>query len=166
MALGLPSAGGGQATHPPSHLPLPAPLPRNEVYHSNRAAALTALKRYAEACDSARHATELAPRWAKGWARLGAAAYAQEQYGEAVQAYENAARLEPSNKTLAAALEKARLFEARQEAEGVHKFKRRRADEPAAAAGGGGGKRSLVRDGARVKNAKLLSFGQDDEEGG
>ncbi len=55
---------------------------RCEVYFSNRAAALTALKRYAEALEDAHAVVRLKPNWAKGWARLGAAHVGLEQHGE------------------------------------------------------------------------------------
>ena len=55
---------------------------RCEVYHSNRAAALTALRRYAEALEDARAVVRLKPGWAKGWARMGAAHAGLEQHGE------------------------------------------------------------------------------------
>ena len=46
---------------------------RCEVYYSNRAAALTALKKYAEALEDARAVVRLKPNWAKGCARHPAA---------------------------------------------------------------------------------------------
>lgn len=54
----------------------------SEVYHSNRAAALTALKRYGEALEDGRAVVRLRPKWAKGWARCGAAHVGLEEYGE------------------------------------------------------------------------------------
>ena len=53
-----------------------------EVYYSNRSAALAALKRFHEALGDARAVVRLKPRWAKGWARLGAAHMGLEDFGE------------------------------------------------------------------------------------
>lgn len=54
----------------------------NEVYYSNRAAALTALKRYSEALEDAKVVIRLKPKWAKGWARAGAAHFGLEEWAE------------------------------------------------------------------------------------
>lgn len=54
----------------------------NHVYFSNRAAALTGKQDYAAAVHDARRCTELQPRWAKGWSRLGAAYFGLEQFSE------------------------------------------------------------------------------------
>jgi tetratricopeptide (TPR) repeat protein len=54
----------------------------NEIYYSNRAAALTALKRYAEALEDAKSVVRLKPNWAKGWARAGAAHFGLEEWAE------------------------------------------------------------------------------------
>lgn len=54
----------------------------NEVYYSNRAAAHTSLKQYAAAVRDAREVVRLKPRWAKGYARLGAAHLGLEEYSE------------------------------------------------------------------------------------
>ena len=53
-----------------------------EVYYSNRSAALLALKRFHEALADARAVVRLKPKWAKGWARLGAAHMGLEDFGE------------------------------------------------------------------------------------
>ncbi|GAB4818886.1 hypothetical protein N2152v2_005932 [Parachlorella kessleri] len=133
--------------------------PRNEVYYSNRAAALTSLQRYAEAVRDAKRVVELKPRWAKGYARLGAAHFGLEEYSEAREAYEVAAKLEPDDQHVQNALQKARNFEARQEAEHKHKFKRKHD-----AGGGGGGSQQQQRgkDGDKKRKA-LLSFDDDNE---
>ena len=52
------------------------------MYYSNRAAALTSLKRFGEAVRDAKRVVELKPRWAKGYARLGAAHFGLEEYSE------------------------------------------------------------------------------------
>ena len=54
----------------------------NEVYYSNRAAAFTALQRFAEALADGKRAVALKPRWAKGWARIGAAYSGLEEHAE------------------------------------------------------------------------------------
>jgi stress-induced-phosphoprotein 1 len=154
-------------------LPPTAPDPplryrRNEVYFSNRAAALTSLKRYHEAAADARRVVQLKPRWAKGHSRLGAALLGAEQFAEALEAYEDALELEPEDRALQAALHQALTLQARQEADGKHKFKRKHE-------GGGGGGRAGQKAAqkpqgapppvqAAVKNKALLSFGED--EGG
>lgn len=55
---------------------------KNEVYRSNRAAALTVLKRFSEALEDARAVVRLKPKWAKGWARMGAAHFGLEEWAE------------------------------------------------------------------------------------
>ena len=54
----------------------------NHIYYSNRAAAQTGLKNYTAAARDARQCTELKPRWAKGWSRLGAAYFGLEDFAE------------------------------------------------------------------------------------
>ena len=44
-------------------------------------------------------AIELAPTWAKGYSRKGAALYALARFEEAKIAYEEASKLEPTNQT-------------------------------------------------------------------
>ena len=44
-------------------------------------------------------AIELAPTWAKGYSRKGAALYALARFEEAKIAYEEASKLEPGNQT-------------------------------------------------------------------
>lgn len=56
--------------------------PGNEIYYSNRAAAHTALKNYRGALSDGKEAVQLKPRWAKGWARIGAAHMGLEEFQE------------------------------------------------------------------------------------
>lgn len=75
-----------------------------------------------------------------------------------------AAKLEPDDNHIQSALQKARNFEARQEAEGRHKFKRKHDG------GSGGGQQQRQKEGGagkqdQQKKKKLLSFGDDEEEG-
>ncbi len=83
---------------------------------------------------------------------------------QAREAYEVAAKLEPDDQHIQNALQKARNFEARQEAEHRHKFKRKHDS------GVGGGQQQQreqqgKNDGGRKDRSKkkLLSF--DDDEG-
>ena len=55
---------------------------KNEIYYSNRAAALTALRRYSEALEDAKMVIRLKPKWAKGWARAAAAHFGLEEWAE------------------------------------------------------------------------------------
>jgi len=52
------------------------------VFYSNRSAALMALARHREALADGRKAIELRPAWPKGYARVGAAFFALEQFTE------------------------------------------------------------------------------------
>lgn len=119
--------------------------------------------RFHEAVADAQQVIKLKPRWVKGYSRLGAALFGAELYAEAREAYEQALELEPEDKALQAALQKARMFEARQISEGSHRFKRK-----LGGGGGGGGGPALKRPTpalaakAGVKNTSLLSF--DEEE--
>jgi hypothetical protein len=61
---------------------LSALLLRNEVYYSNRSAALLALQRHGDALADGRKCVELRPGWAKGFARMGAAFSALERFTE------------------------------------------------------------------------------------
>ena len=55
---------------------------RNEVYPSNRSAALMAVGRHQEALADGRKVVELKPSWVKGYARVGAAFFVLEQFTE------------------------------------------------------------------------------------
>jgi tetratricopeptide (TPR) repeat protein len=120
--------------------------------------------RFHEAAADAQQVIKLKPRWVKGYSRLGAALFGAELYAEAREAYAQALEVEPEDKALQAALQKARMFETRQVAEGAHKFKRKLGGASAAAGGGGGGpatKRPTPAPAVKaagVKNTALLSF--------
>ena len=83
---------------------------------------------------------------------------------QAREAYEVAAKLEPDDQHVQNALQKARNFEARQEADHKHKFKRKHD------AGSGGGSQQQQQQrgkdggGTDKKRKALLSF-DDDTEG-
>ena len=55
---------------------------RNEVYLSNRAAAYTSLKRYPAAVADAKRVIQLKPKWVKGYSRLAAAHFGNEDFSE------------------------------------------------------------------------------------
>ena len=54
---------------------------------------------YRSALSDGERAIELAPTWAKGYSRKGAALYALARFEEAKIAYEEASKLEPANAT-------------------------------------------------------------------
>lgn len=110
------------------------------------------------------------PSWAKGHSRLGASLFGLEEYGEARIAYEAAAKLEPDDKQLHAAVEKARMFEARQEAEHRHKFKKAKLESSSYDAVAAVKekavvvrKEAVVVKAPAVKNKTLLSFDDGNE---
>jgi small glutamine-rich tetratricopeptide repeat-containing protein alpha len=71
--------------------------PSNPVFHSNLAAALTALGEYEEAVESSQTAVELDPDYAKAWSRLGTALKCLGRKEEALEAFEQSAQLDPKN---------------------------------------------------------------------
>ena len=56
--------------------------PINAIYHSNRAAAHTALKNFDGALSDGKEVVRLRPQWAKGWARIAAAQFGLEEFQE------------------------------------------------------------------------------------
>merc|ERR1712123_126887 len=71
----------------------------NKVFFSNRSAAYMKAEDYRSALTDGEQAIELAPTWAKGYSRKGAALYALARFEEAKIAYEEASKLEPANAT-------------------------------------------------------------------
>jgi len=71
----------------------------NKVYFSNRSAAYMKSEDFRSALSDGEKAIELAPTWAKGYSRKGAALYALARFEEAKIAYEEASKLEPGNQT-------------------------------------------------------------------
>merc|ERR1712131_96123 len=71
----------------------------NKVFYSNRSAAYMKAEEYRSALSDGERAIELAPTWAKGYSRKGAALYALARFEEAKIAYEEASKLEPTNQT-------------------------------------------------------------------
>lgn len=72
---------------------------KNKVYFSNRSAAYMKSEDFRSALTDAEQAITLAPTWAKGYSRKGAALYALARFEEAKIAYEEASKLEPGNQT-------------------------------------------------------------------
>merc|ERR1712176_932305 len=71
----------------------------NKVFYSNRSAAYMKSEDFRSALTDGERAIELAPTWAKGYSRKGAALYALARFEEAKIAYEEASKLEPTNQT-------------------------------------------------------------------
>ena len=77
--------------------------PRNSALYSNRSAAYLqggkqmGLDTRSMALRDAEKAIELKPSWFKGYSRRGDALFKLERWGEAIEAYENALRLDPAN---------------------------------------------------------------------
>ncbi|KXZ48330.1 hypothetical protein GPECTOR_28g736 [Gonium pectorale] len=142
--------------------------PSNEVYWSNRSAALAALERWEEAAADARRVVALKPGWAKGWARLGAACMGLKLYGDAREAYEKALRIEPDDMALRRVCEKAESMELQQARQGKHTFKKMRVGGAGGGAAGGGGAADggAAASGPAPKPAvdkRVLSFADEDE---
>lgn len=97
----------------------------NEVFYSNRAAAYISLKKFTKAIQDARRTIAIKPKWAKGYARLGAAHFALQDFSEAKEAYQRASELEPDDAHLLDALQKADTMERKEAEQHRHKFKRK-----------------------------------------
>ena len=54
------------------------------MYYSNRAAAYTSLRRFPAAIADAHKVIELRPKWVKGYARLAAAHFGNEDFSEVI----------------------------------------------------------------------------------
>jgi len=91
--------------------------PTNEVYYSNRSAALLSAGKSTQAQQDANKAIELAPKWGKGYARLGASYYFVKNYTKAVAAYTKGLTVDKGNKQLQAGLTQAQAAERVQEEE-------------------------------------------------
>ena len=74
--------------------------PGNHVLYSNRSAAYAKVGKYEDALKDADECIRLNSSWAKGYSRKAAALEFLEKYVEAEQAYLEAARLDPENKSL------------------------------------------------------------------
>lgn len=60
------------------------------------------------AAQDAEECVKLAPKWAKGYSRLGLARFSLRDYGGAIKAYAEGLTIEPTNEQFFAALEEAR----------------------------------------------------------
>ena len=114
-----------------------------------------------DAAGAARDAAECArrePAWPKAWYRLGRALFAQDKFGDASQAFDEGARLEPDNAEFGRWRERCR---AREEAAAAERRRARRHetdysrfdfvnDGDGGGGGGGGGRRGPARSGAPV----------------
>ena len=110
-----------------------------------------------DAAGAARDAAECArrePAWPKAWYRLGRALFAQDKFGDASQAFDEGARLEPDNAEFGRWRERCR---AREEAAAAERRRARRHETDYSrfdfvndgdGDGGGGGRRGPARSGA------------------
>jgi stress-induced-phosphoprotein 1 len=74
--------------------------PSQHVLYSNRSACHAAMKEYAEALEDAQECVRLAPTWAKGYVRWGAALFGLGKHQEAMNAYKQGLEHEPGNDML------------------------------------------------------------------
>ncbi|KAG8930890.1 Hsp90 cochaperone [Tulasnella sp. 417] len=68
----------------------------NHVLYSNRSAAKAGLKDWAGALQDAEECVKINPKWAKGYARKGAALHGSRRYDDAIAAYEAGIAIEDS----------------------------------------------------------------------
>ncbi|KAK6338727.1 Hsp90 cochaperone [Orbilia brochopaga] len=71
--------------------------PSNHVLYSNRSGSHASLKQFDEALKDATRCTEIKPDWSKGWSRKGAALHGTGDLIGAIDAYEEALKLDPNN---------------------------------------------------------------------
>ncbi|MCJ1322682.1 Hsp90 cochaperone [Xylographa vitiligo] len=71
--------------------------PANHVLYSNRSGAYASLKDFDKALEDANKTTELKPDWAKGWGRKGSALHGTGDLVGALDAFEEAIKLDPAN---------------------------------------------------------------------
>ncbi|KAI9841403.1 MAG: Hsp90 cochaperone [Sclerophora amabilis] len=79
--------------------------PNNHILYSNRSGAFSSNKEYTLALEDANKVTEMKPDWAKGWGRKGNALHGTGDLVGAVDAYEEALKLDPSNAQAKSSLE-------------------------------------------------------------
>lgn len=82
--------------------------PQNHVLYSNRSGAYASLKQFDKALEDANKTTEIKPDWAKGWGRKGTALHGDGNLVDAVDAFEEALKLDPSNAQAKSGLESVR----------------------------------------------------------
>ncbi|KAF3921549.1 hypothetical protein AA313_de0202671 [Arthrobotrys entomopaga] len=73
--------------------------PTNHVLYSNRSGSYASLKNFDQALADATKCTEIKPDWSKGWSRKGAALHGTGDLIGAIDAYEEALKLDPNNAT-------------------------------------------------------------------
>jgi len=98
--------------------------PSDHVFFSNRSASNLKLLRTSDAVEDARHCIRMAPQWAKGFSRLGAALWGDRQLKEALNAFDDGLKLEPDNEAMKTSREEvAKAIEAqpKEEANGYEK---------------------------------------------
>jgi stress-induced-phosphoprotein 1 len=88
--------------------------------YSNRSGAYASLKNFDSALEDANKTTELKADWAKGWGRKGAALHGVGNLVDAVDAFEHALQLEPTNAQAKSGLESVRrAIDAEAKADGL-----------------------------------------------
>lgn len=108
--------------------------PKNHVLYSNRSGAYASLGKGTEALSDAEKCVELAPSWAKGYGRKGAALILCGQYKKAIGAYKAGLEVEPANAGLLKGLEDLRTSLRDGEAPDISDGRRPTAAAPAAPA--------------------------------
>ncbi|KAG8627366.1 hypothetical protein KVT40_004849 [Elsinoe batatas] len=94
--------------------------PSNHVLYSNRSGAYASLRDYQHALEDATKTTEIKPDWSKGWGRKGAALHGTGDLVGAVDAFEEALKLEPTNAQAKSGLDSVRrAIEAEAKADGA-----------------------------------------------
>eukprot|EP00741_Cyanophora_paradoxa_P008293 tig00001286_g8022.t1 len=81
--------------------------PSNHVLYSNRSAAYAGLNKFKEALGDAEKCCSIKPDWAKGYSRKGLAHYKLGEYKDAVKAYKEGLKHDPSNAQLQEGLQEA-----------------------------------------------------------
>ena len=74
--------------------------PDNHIIYSNRSAAYMKADSKSKALYDAEKCVQLAPQWAKGYTRLGAAQQSLRRFDAAIDSFKKGIELEPSNKSL------------------------------------------------------------------
>lgn len=73
---------------------------KNHVLYSNRSAAYVKAGKYEEALQDANKTIELNPTWVKGYSRKGSALSFMQKYGDALSAYAEGLKQDPTNAAL------------------------------------------------------------------
>jgi tetratricopeptide (TPR) repeat protein len=82
--------------------------PKNPIFYTNRAAAYEHMKNYKKALRDALKSVKYDPKWAKGYWRAGNSHMGLEDYKSALDAYKQAAQLQPDNETFKNCVGKAK----------------------------------------------------------